>query len=122
MPTSTASREQLIERASEANRRGHEELRAAARAWRHYVDVLMNTVTGQRRGEPALADIVDSWVDMTHHMIDAQRQFTKSLLPMTTPVLDASYSAAEEATQATREAAQTTVSSRDHTLPVRKDS
>jgi hypothetical protein len=116
MPTSITSREQLSqqrERANEASRLGHEELRAAARAWDHYIDVLMSTFCGHRRGEAALADIIDSSFDMAHHLLDAQRQFTKSLLPMTTSVLNATYSAAEEATRATREAARATTSPRE---------
>jgi hypothetical protein len=44
----------------------------------HYLDVLMSTICGQRRGEPALSDIIDSWFDMTHHMVDARRQLPKA--------------------------------------------
>lgn len=125
MPTSTASREQFSEqqrRASEAARRGQEELHAATRAWSDYAHVLLSTITGHRRGEAALAEIIDTWFDMNHHMFNAQRHFTKSLLPMTAPVLDATYSAAEEATRATREAARTTTSSSRETPAARKDS
>jgi hypothetical protein len=114
MPTSTTSREQFSEqqqRATEASRRGQDELHAATRAWGNYIHVLMNTMSGHRRGEAALAEMIDGWFEMTHHVLEAQRQFTRSLLPMTTPVLDATYSAAEEATRATREAVRTTTTS-----------
>jgi hypothetical protein len=111
MTTSAPARQQFSqqrERASETAQQGYEELRAAARAWGDYIDVLTSTFWGHRRGEPAAGDIIDRWFDMTHHMLDAQRQFSKSLLPVTTSVVNATYRVADEATRATREAAQAT--------------
>lgn len=111
MATSTPPRQQFgqqRQRASDTAQQGYEELRAAARAWSDYIDVLTNTLWGHRRGEPAATAIIDRWFDMTHHILDAQRQFSKSLLPMTTSVVNATYRAADETTRATREAAQAT--------------
>ena len=111
MATSTPPRQQFSqqrERASETVQQGYEELRAAARAWGGYIDVLTSTFWGHRRGEPAAADIIDTWFDMTHHMLDAQRQFSKSLLPMTTSAVNATYRATDEAARATREAVEAT--------------
>ena len=111
MATSTPPRQQFgqqRQRASDTTQQGYEELRAAAHAWSDYIDVLTNTLWGHRRAEPAAAAIIDRWFDMTHHILDAQRQFSKSLLPMTTSVVNATYRAADETTRATREAAQAT--------------
>ena len=111
MATATPPRQQFGQQrqhTSDTAQQGYEELRAAARAWGDYLDVLTNTFWGHRRGEPAATDLIDRWFDMTHHMLDAQRQFTKSLLPMTTSVVNATYRAADEATRATHQAAQAT--------------
>ena len=111
MATSTPPRQQFSqqrEHASETAQQGYEELRAATRAWGDYIDVLTSTLWGHRRGEPAADEIIDRWFDMTHHMLDAQRQFSKTLLPMTTSVLNATHRATEETAQATGEAAQAT--------------
>jgi hypothetical protein len=138
MATSTPPRQQFSqqrERASKTTQQGYEELRAAARTWGDYIDVLTSTWWGHRRGEPAAADIIDRWFDMTHHLLDAQRQFSKSLLPMTTAVVTATHRAnreaaqatADEAARATREATRTATTGPRETSPqessgARKDS
>jgi hypothetical protein len=109
MAPSTPPRQQFNqqrERAGETAQQGYEELRAAAHAWSDYLDVVTSTLWGHRRGQPAAADIIDRWFDMTHHILDAQRQFSKSLLPITTSVFHATSRATDDATRATREAAQ----------------
>jgi len=121
MATSTLPRQQFAQqrqRASDTAQQGYEELRAAARAWSGYLDVLTNTLWGHRHGEPAAAVLIDRWFDMVHHMLDAQRQFSKSLLPMTTSLVNATYRAADETTRTTREAAQATT---DHTAQATRE-
>jgi hypothetical protein len=111
MATSTPPRQQFNqqrERASETAQQGYEELRAAAHAWSDYIDVVTSTLWGHRRGQPAAADIIDRWFDMTHHILDAQRQFSKSLLPITISVFNATSRATDDASRATREVAQVT--------------
>lgn len=106
--TATTSQEHF----TSAAKTGQEAMSTALRSWGETVQTVLGMGAG--RGEvPSPDHLVDVWFDAASEALTAQREFTKALLTVGTPMLDAMGRAArhtadtvQEATQKATDAAQ----------------
>lgn len=90
------------DRFSQAAHAGQNAMDTAIRAWGHTWQQSTGDRGKQSSRVPDAGELIDTWFDVTGELLFAQREFTKALLTLSQPGLDAVTRAAQQATKATQ--------------------
>ncbi|MBV9162579.1 MAG: hypothetical protein JO281_13760 [Pseudonocardiales bacterium] len=102
----TTSRETM----TDAVRRGQEAFTGALQIWADSFQWFVPTSDAKLRGA---VELVDKVFDFYHHVLTSQREYTKSLLAVTTSAATKAASTAQNAAKGVQDVAQETAPKRD---------